>query len=121
MQTAYPHELPFRWRVQSATRGIEHLVDLESNAGYGWCGCEHHQFRCQPLLDQGRPAPHRCRHLVAARGAFTDLMISKLTTTLPCTTQTTTSLSQRQSHAPDSTPPPGSHGDRPSDPGRDEA
>lgn len=72
--------------VESNSRGIHHLVDIAANQGFGECGCEHHQYRCQPLLDRGERAPHRCRHLVAARNAFADDMIRRLNQTIDTTT-----------------------------------
>lgn len=82
MLNAFPHEPPFRWFVESQSRELRHLVDLAANRGYGECSCEHHQFRCQPFLDRGEQAGKRCRHLVAARNAFADEMIRRLTTTM---------------------------------------
>lgn len=71
-------EPPFRFMVDSASRNQRHLVDIEANAGFGQCGCEHHQFKCQPDLDKGHRPALRCRHIAAAREAFADDLIQRL-------------------------------------------
>ncbi len=77
--TIKPFEPPARWHAVSESRGKEvvHVVDVLENHGFGKCSCEDFQFRCQPALDDKRET-HRCKHLVAAREAFADLMIAKL-------------------------------------------
>lgn len=51
-----------RYLVRSWTGHNHYLVDLDENNGQGWCGCEDHEFRRQPLIERGyRPGP--CKHV----------------------------------------------------------
>ena len=73
------HDNVLRWRVASRTRpDIAHVTDLGEHDGFGACSCEHFEFRVLPAIQAGQPTGGRCLHLMAARQAFTDLMIQKL-------------------------------------------
>lgn len=82
----YDH--PARFLVSSdSDETRKHLVDLLENERdgvfHGKCQCEQHQYRLQPLFDTGG-TPGRCKHMVAAREMFVDLMLKtvhKATTT----------------------------------------
>lgn len=79
--TPDPLESPLRWQVKSDSRaGVSFLVDLGANHGFGWCGCEQHQFRVQPMLDKTPPDPaaRRCKHIEAARDALAEVTIQAL-------------------------------------------
>lgn len=81
MPNAAPFDLPFRWTVASDTRAGEvHMVDVSAFLGFGECSCEHFQYRLLPMVKDGRQALQpRCKHIIAAREAFADLMIQHLT------------------------------------------
>ena len=69
---------PFEWIVRSETRKeIEHLVNISARGGNGDCSCEAFQFRHVPNLKRGM-AVSRCKHIKAAREAFTDYIIKTL-------------------------------------------
>lgn len=74
-----PLRLPFDWEIASTSReGICHLVAIDAYNGNGSCTCENFEYRLLALVKQGQPA--RCQHIKAAREAFADLMINKLST-----------------------------------------
>tara|TARA_R110000796_G_C14571530_1_gene435799 strand:- start:35770 stop:36267 length:498 start_codon:yes stop_codon:yes gene_type:complete len=79
------HDNVLRWRVHSRTRpDVEHIVDISANNGIGECSCEHFQFKLRPAIEQGLASNGmsvRCAHIMAARHAFADDMIGRLTTT----------------------------------------
>lgn len=61
---------PMRFMVASRREGVDpYLVDLEEFGGNGQCGCEHFQFRLQPILERGaKPSPElQCFHIEQAR------------------------------------------------------
>lgn len=61
------------YRVQSESRPADWFaVDLLENETFGSCTCEHFQCRLAPLLKAGRqPINGPCKHIAAARAAFT--------------------------------------------------
>ncbi len=61
--TIRPTDPPLRWAVKSASRPLEHLVELIP--GGGICSCEDHQYR-----------GGRCRHIEAVREYVLDLTIT---------------------------------------------
>lgn len=76
-----PFEPPARWHVSSDSDPERtHLVDVLSFRGFGECSCEHFEFRILPAIKAGAMTPERCKHILAARDAFTDFMIQYLNT-----------------------------------------
>lgn len=44
------------WHVRSEVAPeVVYRVDMEANAGNGWCSCRDHQTRRQPAIDAGAP------------------------------------------------------------------
>lgn len=82
---ARPFEPPARWHVSSESRpGETHMVDVLAFRGFGECSCEHFAFRMLPeLTASGSTTFARCKHIEAAREAFTDFMIALLNTPAP--------------------------------------
>ncbi len=77
-----PYDAPATWHVKSGSRGdVWHLVDVLAWTGFGECSCEHYHFHIRPELAAGRCAK-RCKHIDAAREAFTDFMIQLLSSKL---------------------------------------
>ncbi len=74
-------EPPARWHVASESDPAQtHLVDVLAFNGFGECSCPHFEYRLLPALKSSADARDldRCKHLDAARDAFTDYMISYL-------------------------------------------
>lgn len=76
------HDNLLRFRVRSRTDcETEHVVDVSAYGGIGSCSCPHFDFRLRPAIEQGTSSPNapiRCAHIVAAREAFTNGMIARL-------------------------------------------
>lgn len=63
--------------VESESRNVEHLVELDAFDWTGRCACEDFQFRCLPDLEKGVRDPSlRCKHIKIAA----EWLYEKLTT-----------------------------------------
>lgn len=78
--TMHPHDHILRYRFESDSRpDISHVVDLGAFNGFGECSCEDFQYRLLPALSRGLPPKGpRCKHILAAREAFTNQVIERI-------------------------------------------
>lgn len=88
----HSHDHILRFRFESVLRPeIAHVVDLGGFDGFGECSCEDFAFRALPVLVRNRnphtplsavtdeTAVRRCKHILAAREALLDQVISRIT------------------------------------------
>ena len=70
----------FRFHVTSQENpDNSYLVDLEENDFTGKCGCRHFECRLQPRINAGEKGRMvQCKHIIAAKEAWFDLVARKL-------------------------------------------
>ena len=76
-----PFDAPGRYLVPSRSKpGEKHLVDLLAYRRNGRCDCPAFLMNHEPRLRKGaKPGDAtRCRHLLAARDAFIDLILLEI-------------------------------------------
>lgn len=67
------------WLVESEARpGEHHMVELLHWDGFGECACEHFQMRILTGLKMNMPEKP-CKHINAAKMAFADLVLKRMT------------------------------------------
>lgn len=82
--TEVPGE-PMRYTVESWSSDKPHLVDLAEHGGRGQCSCKSWQCRNGPVVKAGCKVgdPRSlCRHVVAARTAFTNTTLAGISAAL---------------------------------------
>jgi hypothetical protein len=82
------YDSPTRYLFKSSKKDEAHLVDLLANDMIGECSCEHFQFKLLPALDAAtraeraeQSAKFRCKHILTARNAVTDIFLCALKAT----------------------------------------
>lgn len=73
----------FRFHVHSESGKDVYLVDLEELDWNGQCSCPHFTCRLHPKLNvDGKSTHTRCKHILAAREVWFDLVAPSLSTAL---------------------------------------
>ena len=82
------YDSPTRFIFKSSKKDQAHLVDLLSRDLIGECSCEHFQFKLLQALEvatpkerQEHPSKFRCKHILHARNAVTDIFLCALRAT----------------------------------------